>query len=139
MAFLYQQMLLFLCVMYCIQARPSSLTLGFLGPLNLPNVDSQVAGHPALLAFKLAIRDINNRSDLLPNTTLTYVRNNTNSDVGDATIEAFWQCVYGNVIGIVGEYVSAVSQVGSNCICIKLLFFRSRIFNLVCSICQPLL
>ena len=75
------------------------------------NINAQVGGQPALFAFKLAIREINNRSNLLPHTKLEYVVNNTNSDIGNATIEAFWQCVNGNVIGIVGEYVSAISQV----------------------------
>jgi hypothetical protein len=111
MSFLYQQIIFFLYIIYHAQTFPSSLTLGFLGPTNLPNSNTQAGGHPALFAFKLAIRDINNRSDLLPRTNLNFVNNNTNSDVGIGIIEAFWQCVYGNVIGIVGEYVSVVSQV----------------------------
>lgn len=115
MAFLYQQTILFLTTVHHIQTYPSSLVLGFLGPTNLPNINTQVGGHPALRAFKLAIRDINNRSDLLPHTNLTYVINSTNSDVGNATVEAFWQCVYGNVIGLVGEYISAISQVEIYC------------------------
>lgn len=97
--------------MYHIEAIPSSLTLGFLGPTNLPNSNTQAGGHPALFAFKLAIRDINNRSDILPRTKLNFFSNNTNSDIGIATINAFWQIVYGNVSGIVGEYLSVISQV----------------------------
>ncbi len=113
MPFIYQQIIFALYVIYCVQTFPSSLTLGFLGSTNLPNANTQVGGHPALFAFKLAIRDINNRSDLLPRTHLTLVSNNTNSDIGIGTIDAFWQCVYGNVIGIVGEYLSVVSEVKS--------------------------
>jgi hypothetical protein len=97
-----------------VRSYPSSLTLGFLGPTNLPNPNSQAGGQPALFAFKLAIRDLNNRSDILPRTKLNFVNNNTNSDVGTGTIEAFWQCVYGNVVGIVGEYLSGVSLVKIN-------------------------
>ncbi len=113
MPFIYQQIIFSLYIIYNVQALPSSLTLGFLGATNLPNSNTQVGGHPALFAFKLAIRDINNRTDLLPRTKLNYVSNNTNSDIGTGTIDAFWQCVYGNVIGIVGEYLSVVSQVKS--------------------------
>jgi len=113
MPFLYQQTIFFLCIVYHVQAFPSSLTLGFLGPTSLPDSNTLAGGHPALFAFKLAIRDINNRTDLLPRTKLNYVSNNTNSDIGTGTIDAFWQCVYGNVIGIVGEYLSVVSQVKS--------------------------
>ncbi len=113
MPVLYQQIIFAFCIVYCVQAFPSSLTLGFLGPTNLPNTNTQAGGHPALFAFKLAIRDINNRSDLLPRTNLTFVSNNTNSDIGTGIIDAFWQCVYGNVIGIVGEYLSVVSEVKS--------------------------
>lgn len=109
--FLYLRIILSLCIIHRSQTYLSSVTLGFLGPLNTININSQVGGQPALFALKLAIRAINNRSDILPNTELKYVVNNTNSDVGDATIEAFWQCVHGNVIGILGEYVSAISQV----------------------------
>jgi hypothetical protein len=111
MPFLYQRIFLSLYVIYHVQTLPASLTLGFLGPTNLPNSNTQAGGHPALFAFKLAIRDINNRSDLLPQTKLTFINNNTDSDVGTGIIDAFWQCVYGNVIGIVGEYVSVISQV----------------------------
>ncbi|CAF1079678.1 unnamed protein product [Rotaria sordida] len=107
---LYQHIIFSLYIIYHVQAFPSSLTLGFLGPRNLPNSNTQVGGHPALFAFKLAIRNINNRSDLLPRTKLRFVSNDTNSDIGTAIIDAFWQCVYGNVIGIVGEYVSGISQ-----------------------------
>ncbi len=113
MPFLYQPIIFAFCIFYCVQAFPSSLTLGFLGPTNLPNTNTQAGGHPALFAFKLAIRDINNRSDLLPQTHLTFVSNNTDSDIGIGTIDAFWQCVYGHVIGIVGEYLSVVSEVKS--------------------------
>ncbi len=114
MAFLYQQIVFALYIICYVETYPSSLTLGFIGPTNLPNSNTQAGGHPALFAFKLAIRDINNRSDLLPRTNLSFVRNNTNSDVGDGIIGTFWQCVYGNVIGIVGEYVSVVSEVKAN-------------------------
>lgn len=138
MAFASQQIILFLCIIYYTHANRSSLALGFLGPTNLPNPNTLVGGHPALFAFKLAIRDINNRSDLLPNIELTYVSNNTDSDVGIATVEAFWQCVYGNVIGIVGAYISAISQVKSHCIQ-QVISFQSNIPNLVYSICQSLL
>jgi hypothetical protein len=98
---------------FLVGAVPSSLTLGFLGPTNLPNSNAQAGGHPALFAFKLAIRDINSRTDLLPRTNLTFVSNNTNSDVGNGIIDTFWQCVYADVIGIVGEYTSVLSQVRS--------------------------
>ncbi len=111
MLFLYEQIIFLLCIINDVETFPSSLTLGFLGPTNLPNSNSQAGGHPALFAFKLAIRDINNRKDILPRTNLTFVNNNTNSDIGIGTIDAFWQCVYGNVVGIVGEYTSSVSQV----------------------------
>jgi hypothetical protein len=97
-----------------VKTFPSSLTLGFLGPTNLPSSNTQAGGHPALFAFKLAIRDLNNRKDILPRTKLNFVNNNTNSDIGTANIEAFWQCVYGNVVGIVGEYLSGVSLVKIN-------------------------
>ncbi|CAF0782681.1 unnamed protein product [Rotaria sordida] len=110
MALLYQLIIFSLHIIYYVQTFPSSLTLGFLGPTNLPNSNTQAGGHPALFAFKLAIRDINNRSDLLPRTNLNFVSNNTNSDIDTGIIDAFWQCVYGNVIGIVGEYVSVISQ-----------------------------
>ena len=113
MAFLYQQIVFTLYIICHVQTLPSSLTLGFLGPTNLPNTNTQTGGHPALFAFKLAIRDINNRSDLLPRTNLSFVSNNTNSDVGDGIIVTFWQCVYGNAVGIVGEYLSVVSEVKS--------------------------
>jgi hypothetical protein len=122
MSLLYQQIIFFVYVIYHIQTFPSSLTLGFLGPTNLPNSNTQAGGHPALFAFKLAIRDINNRSDLLPRTHLNFVNNNTNSDIGTSIIDTFWQCVYGNVIGIVGEYISVISQVISECTC-KVIFF----------------
>ncbi len=117
-----------------VRSFPSSLTLGFIGPTNLPNSNSQAGGHPALFAFKLAIRDINNRKDILPRTNLTFVNNNTNSDVGIGIIDAFWQCVYGNVVGIVGEYLSGISQVK-----IYIKFFYLNEMNLVSSICESLL
>lgn len=111
MLLLYGKMLLFLCFLSDVQSVPSSLTLGFLGPTNLPSGNTEAGGHPALFAFKLAIRDLNNRKDILPRTNLTFVNNNTNSDVGTATIEAFWQIIYANVTGIVGEYISGISKV----------------------------
>jgi hypothetical protein len=138
MLLLYQQLVFLLYTIYDVQTIPTSLTLGFLGPTNLPNSNTQAGGHPALFAFKLAIRDINNRSDLLPRTKLNFVSNNTNSDIGDGTIVAFWQCVYGNVVGIVGEYVSVVSQVKSYCTC-QIIFLSSNHTNLVHSICESLL
>ena len=111
MLFLYEEIIFFLCFLNNVQSVPSSLTLGFLGPTNLPSSNTQAGGHPALFASRLAIRDLNNRKDILPRTNLTLINNNTNSDVGTATIEAFWQIVYGNVSGIVGEYLSGISQV----------------------------
>jgi hypothetical protein len=138
MSLLYQQIIFFVYVIYHVRTFPSSLTLGFLGPTNLPNSNTQAGGHPALFAFKLAIRDINNRSDLLPRTHLNFVNNNTNSDIGTSIIDTFWQCVYGNVIGIVGEYISVISQVISECTC-EVIFLSSNCINLVCSICKSLL
>lgn len=91
--------------------KPSSLTLGFIGPTNLPNANSQTGGHPALFAFKLAIRDVNANKNLLPNTNLTFVWNNTDSDIGNGSVAGFWQCEIGKVIGIVGEHNSVVSEV----------------------------
>lgn len=111
MILLYQQIVFLIYILYHITALPSSLTLGFIGPTNLPNSNAQAGGLPALFAFKLAINDINNRSDILPRTQLNFVINNTNSDIGIGNIDAFWQCVYGQVIGIVGEYTSVVSEV----------------------------
>ncbi len=122
MFYLYQNIILLFFLINNVRSFPSSLTLGFLGPTNLPNPNTQAGGHPALFAFKLAIRDINNRQDILPRTNLTFVNNNTNSDVGIGTIEAFWQCVYGNVVGIVGEYLSGVSLVKTH----KLNFVLSK-------------
>ncbi len=109
--FFYEEIILLLCILNKVESYPSSLTLGFLGPTNLPNSNSAAGGQPALFAFKLAIRDLNNRSDILPRTKLNFVNNDTYSDIGNSTIQAFWQCVYGNVIGIVGEYLSSISQV----------------------------
>jgi hypothetical protein len=134
----YKQIIFLLWIINDIQTFPSSLTLGFIGPTNLPDTNAQVGGHPALFAFKLAIRDINNRSDLLPRTNLTFVSNNTNSDIGTGIIDAFWQCVYGTVIGIVGEYFSTISQVSSCCI-YQVIYLLANCTNLVCSICQSLL
>ncbi|CAF0946657.1 unnamed protein product [Didymodactylos carnosus] len=105
-----QTIFLLLFTIHPIHTFPPSLTLGFLGPMNLPNSNSQTGGRPALFAFKLAIHDINNRSDILPHTKLNFVNNNTNSDIGTGIIDTFWQCVYGNVVGIVGEYTSVMSQ-----------------------------
>ena len=111
MPFPHRKCIILLSIISYTQALPSSLTLGFLGPTNLPSTNTQAGGHPALFAFKLAIHDINNRSDLLPGTYLNFFTNNTNSDIGTGTISAFWQCEHGNVIGIVGGYLSVVSQV----------------------------
>ena len=111
MLFLYEKIILLVYFLCNVVSLPSSLTLGFLGPTTLPNSNSQAGGQPALFAFKLAIEDINNRSDLLPRTKLDFVSNNTNADVGTGIILAFWQIVSGNVVGIVGDYLSAVSQV----------------------------
>jgi hypothetical protein len=113
----YKQIIFLLWIINDIQTFPSSLTLGFIGPTNLPDTNAQVGGHPALFAFKLAIRDINNRKDILPRTKLNFVNNNTNSDIGMGAIDAFWQCAYGNVVGIVGEYLSSVSQVKTHKLC----------------------
>lgn len=96
---------------HTIDVAPKSLTLGFIGPTNLPNTNTQTGGHPALFAVKLAIQEINARSDLLPRTKLKLIINNTNSDVGTGAVVAFWQCIFANVIGIIGEYTSVVSQV----------------------------
>ncbi|CAF0881837.1 unnamed protein product [Didymodactylos carnosus] len=89
---------------------PVELTLGFLGPINTDNPDSRIAGQPALFAFKLAIKEINNRPDLLPNTRLTYVYNDTNSDVGQGILATLDQITRLSVIGIVGEFDSLVTQ-----------------------------
>ncbi|CAF1042490.1 unnamed protein product [Didymodactylos carnosus] len=88
--------------------------LGFLGPTNKDNPASQTGGHPALFAFKLAIEDINNRTDLFPHIKLFPIYCNTNSSVGESVIAAFKQITEHNVTGIVGEFNSLQTQVNSS-------------------------
>lgn len=66
---------------------PPSLTIGWAGPLQLPNVDSIVFGHPSLIGFKLGIQYVNSRTDLLPGVRLNGVMNNTYSDPGLALFD----------------------------------------------------
>lgn len=88
-----------------------SLTLGFIGPTNISDINAISHGQMSLFAFKLAIRDINNRHSLLPNTTLHMVWNDSGSDIGQSVIAATWQCSNAKVIGIVGEQNSVFSEV----------------------------
>lgn len=112
------QQFIVLCFVYlkfllCVtnESLPTSLTLGLLAPNNLLNTNSLSGGHAALFAAKMAIREINKRSDILPNTTLSLVWNDTESDVGLGSIIAFWQCSIARVIGIIGEQSSIISEV----------------------------
>lgn len=115
-AILKSTILLSICFRFTLSEKPnnvnhSTITLGFLGASLLPSTNALAGGQAALFAFKMAINDINNSSDLLPNTKLNYVWNETLSDPGLASVATFDQCVHQNVIGIVGEMNSVVSEV----------------------------
>ena len=108
---LAMMMMLVVIPMGAVAAKTGrTLRLGFLGSTNLPNSNTQQGGAPALFAARLAVQQINAQSDLLPNTTLELINNNTNSDPGTGNFMAFDQIINKGVVGIIGEHTDMHSK-----------------------------
>ena len=87
---------------------PSSLRLGWSGPLALKkldgsaNVDTVALGHPALVGYLIAIAEANNSTEWLPFTQLEGLFADTKSDVSEI-LAAAYDFAHRDVITVIGD------------------------------------